>query len=109
MSTVVNVTFVSFQGVATTVEVPVGINLMRAATEYGVSGIDGDCGGSCACGTCHVFVDPKWLNQLDAANVMEQDMLGFAPEVKDNSRLACQIVLNEALDGLTVSIPESQF
>lgn len=107
--TTVNVTFISYEGIPHTVEVPVGINLMRAATEYGVAGIDGDCGGNCACGTCHIFVDAEWLAQLDDANAMEQDMLGFAPELKDNSRLACQIMLSEALDGLTVSVPESQF
>ena len=102
------VTFIAFNGTPTTVEVPTGTSLMRAATDFGVSGIDGDCGGNCACATCHVFIDPAWAERAGARTVAEDEMLNFAAELRDSSRLACQITVTDALDGLTVSLPEAQ-
>jgi ferredoxin, 2Fe-2S len=104
----VEVTFVSFSGKASTVEVPVGTTLMRAATDNRVPGIDGDCGGNCACATCHVYVDPQWTVRVGARNETEEGMLNAVDELRSNSRLACQITLTEALDGLVVSTPEAQ-
>jgi 2Fe-2S ferredoxin len=102
------VTFVSFQSVACTVEVPAGTTLMRAAVDHEVTGIDGDCGGQCACATCHVFVEPPWDERVGPRTDREHDMLNFSAELRDTSRLACQIVVDDALDGLVVSLPEGQ-
>ncbi len=87
---------------------PVGTTLMRAATDNRVPGIDGDCGGNCACATCHVYVDPQWTVRVGARNETEEEMLNAVDELRGNSRLACQITLTEALDGLVVSTPEAQ-
>ena len=85
------ITFIGFTGGAHTVEVPEGTTLMRAATDNGVPGIDGDCGGNCACATCHVYVDPAWVDRVGARTAGEEDMLNLVPELRGNSRLACQI------------------
>jgi 2Fe-2S ferredoxin len=98
----------AFNGTAHTVDVPAGIDLMRAATDNDVPGIDGDCGGNCACATCHVFVDTAWEARTGARTAIEDDMLNFAPELRSNSRLACQIIVTEALNGLVVAMPEAQ-
>lgn len=102
------VTFVSFAGDAHTVQAPVGTSLMRAATEHQVAGIDGDCGGNCACATCHVYVAADWCDRVGSRTATEQDMLHCVAELQGNSRLACQITLTDALDGLVVSLPEAQ-
>jgi 2Fe-2S ferredoxin len=102
------VVFITHSGERHAVQVPVGQSLMTAAVTNGVPGIDGDCGGNCACATCHVFVDPAWLGKLPTASTMETEMLSFAAEVRDNSRLGCQIPMTDALDGLTVTLPEAQ-
>ncbi len=102
------VVFIAHDGKRREVDAPVGTSLMRAAVDNDVVGIDGDCGGQCACATCHVFVEAQWLDQLPAPSVMESEMLGFAAEARENSRLACQLSLTEALDGLTVHMPEAQ-
>jgi ferredoxin, 2Fe-2S len=102
------VTFIAFSGAERTVEVPEGTTLMRAATDNNVRGIDGDCGGNCACATCHVYVDAGWRDRVGARNPAEEDMLNCVAELRDNSRLACQINLTESLDGLIVSLPEAQ-
>jgi 2Fe-2S ferredoxin len=83
---------------------------MRGAVYNGVSGIDGDCGGECACGTCHVYVDPAWLPKVGTPSPgsVEETMLSFAEIAKPNSRLACQITVNDELDGIVVHIPEAQ-
>ena len=104
----VKVTFISFAGVASTVDVPVGTTLMRAATDNGVSGIDGDCGGNCACATCHVYVDPDWSDRVGARTATEEEMLNLVSDLRGNSRLACQITLTDALNGLVIGLPESQ-
>ena len=100
--------FISFDGVRRSIETAVGENLMRAATDNGVPGIDGDCGGECACATCHVYVDPAWLALTGSRTEMEQSMLSFAAGTEDNSRLSCQIAMSAELDGLIVKLPEGQ-
>jgi 2Fe-2S ferredoxin len=102
------VTFIDFAGGASTVEVPLGTTLMRAATDNRVRGIDGDCGGNCACATCHVYVDPDWTDRVGARTATENDMLNHVADLHGNSRLACQITLTDALNGLVINLPESQ-
>jgi 2Fe-2S ferredoxin len=102
------VTFVGFTGGTHTVDVPVGTSLMHAAVDNRIPGIDGDCGGNCACATCHVYVDSQWSERVGGRNPTEEEMLNAVDELRGNSRLACQITLTEALDGLVVSLPEAQ-
>ena len=102
------VTFISYNGNRHSVTINEGLSLMRAAVDNNVPGIDGDCGGQCACATCHVYVDVAWRGRTGARTVMEEDMLNFAAATQDNSRLACQIVMTQALDGLVVSMPDGQ-
>lgn len=85
-----------------------GHSLMEAAVRNGVPGIDADCGGSCACATCHVYVEPEWLGKLPPCDGEEMDMLEVAMAPNEYSRLACQIRLTDELDGLTVRVPEQQ-
>ena len=82
---------------------------MLTATNAGLDGIVGECGGSAMCATCHVYVEPEWVEKTGTRNAMEADMLDFAFEVRDNSRLSCQIKVTDALDGLRVRVPEKQF
>ena|SRR3974390_2146126 len=102
------ITFIAFDGTPRTVTVPEGTSLMRAATDNGVPGIDGDCGGNCACATCHVYVQPQWAERLSARSPSETDMLNLVADLRENSRLGCQITLDDSLDGLVVNLPESQ-
>jgi ferredoxin, 2Fe-2S len=102
------VTFIGFTGGTHTVEVPPGTTLMHAATDHRVPGIDGDCGGNCACATCHVYVGQPWLERLGARTATEEEMLNCVPDRQGGSRLACQITLTDALDGLVVELPEAQ-
>ncbi len=103
------VTFIDFQGNLSSVDAELGQSLMEAATQNDVEGIDADCGGACACATCHVYVDQNWLAAVGAPDDLEAEMLDVAEDVKDNSRLACQVTITDALDGLIVTTPESQF
>ena len=102
------VTYVEFNGAEHQVEVPLGLSVMRGAVNNNVPGIDADCGGACACATCHVYVDEAWREKAGEASAMEESMLDFAENVEPNSRLSCQIKITEALDGLVVRLPESQ-
>ena len=102
------VTFIEHNGTAHTVEAVAGQSLMRAAVDHGVPGIDADCGGECACATCHVYVEAAWLARTGERSEMEQSMLSFAAVTQDNSRLSCQVQITPALDGLVVSLPEGQ-
>ncbi|HWS73528.1 MAG TPA: 2Fe-2S iron-sulfur cluster-binding protein [Quisquiliibacterium sp.] len=102
------ITFIEHDGTAHQVEATSGNSLMRAAVDNGVPGIDADCGGQCACATCHVYVEPEWLGRTGDRSTMEQSMLGFAAVTQDNSRLSCQITVTDALDGLVVRMPEGQ-
>lgn len=96
-------------GAERTVEAPVGQSLMSAAKAAGVPGIEAICGGSMACGTCHVHVDPDWFDKLPPASAGERDILDCTPEPLATVRLTCQITVTEAMDGLIVTVPESQF
>lgn len=102
------VTFIEHNGKRHDVVVADGTTLMRAAVDNSVPGIDGDCGGQCACATCHVFIEPDWLAASGSRTEPEDEMLNFAASTQPNSRLACQITLTAALDGLTVRMPEGQ-
>lgn len=102
------VTYVSFDGEKQTVEVENGDNLMQAAIDNGVSGILGDCGGGCACATCHVMVDDAWARKAGGASELEADMLDGLIDPKPTSRLSCQIIMSDELDGIVVHLPESQ-
>lgn len=102
------ITFVSFEGASRTVEAPIGATAMEAAVRNNVLGIDAECGGACACATCHVYVDEAWRELVGEPAPMEEDMLDFAFDVRPSSRLSCQIKLTEALDGLVLHVPERQ-
>jgi 2Fe-2S ferredoxin len=90
------------------IDAPPGITLMEAARQNGVDGIVAQCGGACACATCHVYVDPAWLGRLQPPEEMEEGMLGTAWEPRTNSRLSCQIHITADLDGLEVTVPQRQ-
>ncbi len=91
-------------------DAPKDVSLMQAATSAGIDGIVGECGGSAMCATCHVYVEAEWLDKLDDPLGNELDMLSFtAAERKPESRLSCQIVLTDALDGLTIRLPKTQY
>jgi 2Fe-2S ferredoxin len=100
--------YIEHNGKEHTVDVPNGWSVMEGAVKNLIPGIDADCGGACACATCHVYVDPAWLVKLAEKQDMEQTMLDFANEVKENSRLSCQIKVSDELDGLVVRMPSSQ-
>lgn len=102
------ITFVSFEGSSRTVEAPAGATAMEVAVRNGVPGIDADCGGACACATCHVYVDEAWRAAVGEPEGMEEDMLDFATDVRPSSRLSCQIKITDALDGLVLHTPERQ-
>jgi 2Fe-2S ferredoxin len=104
----IKITFIDAQGTARTVEAEVGATLMETAINHGVPGIEAECGGACACSTCHVYVEDAWRDKVGEPAPMEEDMLDFAFEVKPNSRLSCQIKIREDFDGLTVQTPERQ-
>jgi len=103
------VTFVGSDGTETVCEGNDGMTLMEVAIKNSVHGIDADCGGACACATCHIYVREDWKGATGEREEMESDMLDFAFEVKENSRLSCQIKISDALDGLVVDVPEKQF
>lgn len=102
------VTFIEYNGTPHEVDAVNGVSLMRAAVDHNVPGIDADCGGACACATCHVYVDPAWLARTGSRSEMEQSMLSFAAAAQDNSRLSCQIPMTEALAGIVLRLPEGQ-
>ena len=102
------ITYIEFDGTEHPVEVRNGLTVMEGAIKNNVPGIDADCGGACACATCHVYVDEAWREKTGGASAMEESMLDFAQNVQPNSRLSCQIKVTDALDGLVVRMPESQ-
>ncbi len=103
------VTYIEHDGTEHAVDVPDGLSVMEGAVRYTIPGIDGDCGGACACATCHVYIGDGWFEKLTPMNELERDMLDFAFDVKENSRLACQIRVTPALDGLIVRTPARQY
>jgi 2Fe-2S ferredoxin len=102
------ITFITSKGEHHPVEVAAGVSLMNAAVDNRVPGIDGDCGGQCACATCHVFIDAPWAGLLPAPTSTEDEMLNFTAERVSASRLACQITVTDALDGIAVRMPQGQ-
>ncbi|GLK75395.1 (2Fe-2S) ferredoxin [Methylopila jiangsuensis] len=103
-----SITFIDQSGAERVVEARDGQTVMEAAVINDVPGIDADCGGACACATCHVYVDDAWREAVGAPSPMEEDMLDFAFDVRPSSRLSCQIKMSSALDGLRVTTPERQ-
>ena len=104
----VQITFTDHKGKARNVDAEPGSTVMETAIKHGIPGIEAECGGACACATCHVYIDDAWREKVGEPSPMEEDMLDFAFEVKPNSRLTCQIKVREDLDGLTVRTPERQ-
>ena len=102
------ITYIEHNGKTHVVEVPNGFSVMEGAVQNNISGIDADCGGSCACATCHVHVDEKWFKKLQNIDDAEQDMLDMAFEPNKFSRLTCQITVSDDLDGLVVKMPSKQ-
>ena len=106
---VAKITYIEHNGTEHVVDVPNGLTVMEGARDNGIPGIEADCGGACACATCHVYVHPDWTDKLPPVESMEEDMLDFAyqPDPK-RSRLTCQLKVSDALDGLVVQMPEKQ-
>lgn len=105
----VQITYITWDGTKHSVNVAPGMTVMEGARDNAIPGIDADCGGACACSTCHVYVDAAWVEKLPEKSDMEIDMLDFAHEPDaERSRLTCQITVTPDLDGLTVQMPETQ-
>jgi 2Fe-2S ferredoxin len=102
------ITYVSVEGKRRVIDVTPGVSVMEGAVRHDVPGIDADCGGACACATCHVYVDEAWVCKTGIRGEMESSMLDMANAVKPNSRLSCQIKVVEELDGLVVYTPTTQ-
>ena len=102
------ITYKDCQGNTRTIDVDNGLSVMEGAVQNEISGIDADCGGSMACATCHVYVEEKWLDKIPKAEDAEIDMIDMAYEPKKNSRLSCQIIVSNELDGLEITTPEKQ-
>ena len=103
------ITFIQPDGKSQSVTAESGMTVMEAAKKNLIAGIEAECGGACACATCHVYVDPEWQAKTGKPESMEEDMLDFAFDVRDSSRLSCQIKVSDGLDGLRVRVPEKQF
>ena len=102
------ITYIAHDGTQFAVEAENGSTVMENAIKNSVPGIEAECGGACACATCHLYVDPAWTGKTGKPEAMEEDMLDFAYEVESNSRLSCQIKVTDELDGLIVRVPERQ-
>jgi ferredoxin, 2Fe-2S len=109
IQTMAKITFIQPDGTSQTVNTEPGLTVMEAAKINNVAGIEAECGGACACATCHVFVDEAWRAATGKPAEMEEDMLDFAFDVREGSRLCCQIKVTAALDGLIVRVPAKQF
>ena len=103
------VKFVNHDGVVREVEAASGSSLMQVALDNGIDEIVAECGGACSCATCHCYVDEAWMSKLPPADAIEKSMLDCALEPKDNSRLSCQVIVSDELDGLTVHLPAAQY
>ncbi len=103
------ITFVQPDGTSQVIEAQTGATVMESAKLHEVPGIEAECGGACACATCHVYVDPAWREKTGTPSEMEEDMLDFAFDVREESRLSCQIKVTDALDGLVVRVPAKQY
>ena len=102
------ITYIDSSGNSKTIDVANGLSVMEGAIQNNIPGIDADCGGGMACATCHVYVKEEWLNKLDKIEDAEQDMIDMAFEPKKNSRLSCQLIVSDKLDGLIVTTPSKQ-
>ena len=102
------ITYIEHDGTEHVIDVKTGLSVMEGAVKNNIPGIDADCGGACACATCHVYVKDEWLEKTGTRSAMEESMLDFAEGVEANSRLSCQIKVTDELEGLTVRMPESQ-
>ncbi len=105
----VKITYIEFNGTEHVVDVEIGMTVMEGARDNNIPGIEADCGGACACSTCHVYVDLNWVGKIPEKEDMEEDMLDFAYSPDENlSRLTCQLQVTEEIDGLIVRMPEKQ-
>lgn len=102
------ITFVEHDGTEHQVEIESGKSLMQIALNHGIPNIEADCGGECACGTCHVILESKWVSKIGKAPANELQMLDLTPEKTENSRLACQVQVFEDMQGMRVQLPEYQ-
>jgi ferredoxin, 2Fe-2S len=102
------ITYIEFNGTKHVIDIQPGMTVMEGAVKNNVPGIDAECGGACACATCHVYVDPGWTAKTGEHGELEASMLDIACNLQPNSRLSCQIRVTEELDGLVVNLPESQ-
>ena len=102
------ITYIEHNGKSHVIDVPNGLSVMEGAVQNNIPGITADCGGACACATCHVYVDEKWFDKLKTKDEAEQDMLDMAFEPNKFSRLSCQISVSDELDGMAVKIPSKQ-
>jgi 2Fe-2S ferredoxin len=102
------ITFIPYRQEEIVVDAEIGATVMETAVRNGVPGIEAECGGACACATCHVWVEPSWYAKVGAPQPMEEDMLDFAWDVRATSRLSCQMKVTEEMDGLVVEVPERQ-
>ena len=102
------ITYISSDAKTHTIDVQNGLTVMEGAIQNDITGIDADCGGGMSCATCHVYVDENWIDKLPQKEDGEEDMLDMAYEPKQNSRLSCQLIVSDELDGLEVTIPEKQ-
>ena len=103
-----NITYIETDGTTHNIELPLGATIMEGAIQNDVKGIVAECGGSCMCATCHVYVDESFLDKLPAMEEEEEMLEGATAEVKANSRLGCQVRITNELDGITVTVPEEQ-
>jgi 2Fe-2S ferredoxin len=104
----VKITFIDSDGTSRDIEAEAGSTLMEAAIKNGIPGIEAECGGACACATCHVYIEEEWRAKTGDASPMEEDMLDFGYDVRPNSRLSCQVKLSDDLNGLVVRTPARQ-
>lgn len=102
------ITYIEFSGTAHRADIPSGWSLMKGAVHHGIPGIVAECGGACACATCHVYIEAPWTDRLTPMQALERDMVGFAMDVQPHSRLSCQVMVGPELDGLIVRLPERQ-
>jgi 2Fe-2S ferredoxin len=102
------VTYIEFNGASHDVMVAPGLSVMQGAVNHGIPGIIGECGGACSCATCHVYIDPGWVDRVGAKSDNEEALLEEVCDARPNSRLSCQITISRELDGLVVRLPEKQ-
>ncbi|MEM9782869.1 MAG: 2Fe-2S iron-sulfur cluster-binding protein [Pseudomonadota bacterium] len=102
------IVYIEHNGTRHEVDVAEGMTIMEGAVKHGIPGIDGDCGGACACSTCHAYIDPDWTEKLPEKDDMETDMLDFALDPNEHSRLTCQLKVTSTIDGLVLKMPERQ-